>query len=115
MKSKVTDTIDEGNELFEPRGLVGADQTRNLRGWAMSGYPAGRGLCRTDRNLARRDECGGGQHNNKMTPFSSAQIFAFQWGWLLLRWLSSERGRCEDTQGGAGGKSGGKSPPIIAR
>ena len=35
------------------------------------------GLCRTDRNLARRDECGCGQYDDTLTPFLPPKFSLF--------------------------------------
>lgn len=145
-KAEPADTIDDGDESFQPCDFVGANQDQRLAGMGNEGgvellvgdrmivheqftprrdgndergflpVAGRRGLSQIDRNLARCNECGGGQHDNKLTSFSSAQIFAFPWEWFLLGWHSFGRRRFEDTHGGgAGGKGGGKSPPIIAR
>ena len=80
-----------------------------------------RGFSRIDRNLVRRNECGSSQHDDRLTPFSSSQIFAFPWGLLLLGWLSFGRRIFADTHGrgvrgrGVRERGGGKSPPIITR
>lgn len=94
-KAEATDTIDDGDESLQPRRFIGADQDQRLAGmgeergielllsdstivqeqftrrrdgndeWSILPIAGRRGFGQIDWNLACRNECGGGQHNDQ--------------------------------------------------